>query len=253
MSYALDGSVVIVTGGARGMGAAHTRRFAAEGAKVALIDLDPTGEELAAELSEGGADVQFRRMDVSCGGEWKSLVDDLEACHGRVDVLVNNAGVLDLADAVECSEDSWQRTIDVNQKGAFLGMKHVVPAMRRAGGGSIVNISSVYGLVGAVGYMAYCASKGAVTLMTKAAAVTYGPDKVRVNSVHPGVVFTEMLEAELAGLPETALEDFLAATPLRRGADPDEVSSCVLFLASAQSSFVTGVELVVDGGLLAGR
>lgn len=253
MSYALEDAVVIVTGGARGMGASHVRRFAAEGAKVALVDVDPAGATLADELVEQGAAVRSWLMDVSRSEDWASLVGEVESEHGRIDVLVNNAGVLDLADAVECTEESWHRTIDVNQKGTFLGMKHVVPAMRRTGGGSIVKISSIYGLVGAVGYVAYCASKGAVTLMTKAAAVTYGPDRIRVNSIHPGVVFTEMLEAELAGLPDSALDDFLAATPLRRGADPDEVSSCVLFLASAQSSFVNGVELVVDGGLLAGR
>lgn len=253
MSGALKGKNVLITGGARGMGAAHCSRLAGEGAQVLCVDVNPEGHAVAEELAGAGLSVEFHQADVSASEDWARMIDVMERKFGGLDVLVNNAGVLALSDAVECAESEWDRTIDVNQKGVFLGMKHAVPAMRRRGGGSIVNVSSIYGLVGAVGYSAYCASKGAVTLMTKAAAVTYGPDSIRVNSVHPGVVFTEMLEAELAGLPPTALEDFLAATPLRRGADPDEVSKCVLFLASDQSSFVTGVELVVDGGLLAGR
>jgi NAD(P)-dependent dehydrogenase (short-subunit alcohol dehydrogenase family) len=251
-SARLPGRVGIVTGAAGGMGAAHVRRLAAEGAVVYAADRDAEG---VACVVGGlpGADAVAVELDVSRSEGWRDLVDRVRTERSRLDFLVNNAGVLQLTDAVECTEEDWQRTIDVNQRGVFLGMKHAVPLMRETGGGSIVNVSSIYGLVGADGYIAYTASKGAVTLMTKSAAAAYGRDGIRVNSIHPGVIFTPMLEAELAGLPESALDDFLAVTPLRRGGQPEEVSGCVAFLVSDDSSFVSGAELVVDGGLLAAR
>ncbi len=254
MGGRLESRVGILTGGAGGMGRAHALRLSGEGARVYLADIDDAGGRAAAEecVSAGGF-AEYLHLDVSKSSEWEEAVATVRAREGKLDFLINNSGVLQLSDAVECSEDEWQRTIDINQKGVFLGLKHVVPLMRETGGGSIVNISSIYGLVGAVGYAAYTASKGAVTLMTKSAAATYGIDGIRVNSIHPGVIYTKMLDAELAGLPGSALDDFLAATPLRRGGDPNEVSGAVLFLVSDDSSFMSGTEIVVDGGLLAVR
>ncbi|MBQ3360473.1 MAG: glucose 1-dehydrogenase [Microbacterium sp.] len=247
----LEGRVGIVTGAAGGMGAAHVTRLAGEGATVYAADIHQEGLERTTAATPDRT--RGRLLDVTSADAWSALVTDVMTHHGRIDFLVNNAGVVQLADAVETSEAEWDRTMAINAKGVFLGMKHVVPVMQRQGAGSIVNISSVYGLVGTSGYVAYTASKGAVTVMTKAAAAAHGPAGIRVNSVHPGVVYTPMLETELSGLPASALEDFLAATPLRRGAAPDEVSGAVLFLVSDDSSFVSGAEIVVDGGLIAAR
>lgn len=250
-SSRLAGRVGIVTGAAGGMGAAHVRRLVAEGARVYAADID--GDAVESVTAAVGERAHPVRLDVTDTTGWGALVSDIDASQGRLDFVVNNSGILQLTDAVECTEDEWARTIDVNQRGVFLSLKHTVPLLRRSGGGAIVNVSSIYGLVGAVGYIAYTASKGAVTLMTKTAAATYGPDGIRVNSIHPGVIHTKMLEAELAGLPEGALDEFLGATPLRRGGSPDEVAGCVAFLVSDDSSFVSGAELVIDGGLLAAR
>lgn len=254
MTGRLEGRVGLLTGGAGGMGRAHALRLTGEGARVYVADIDDAGARATVDAcSAAGGSAEHLHLDVSRAEDWASAIGRIRADEGRLDFLINNSGVLQLTDAVECTEAEWQRTIDVNQKGVFLGLKHAVPLMRSSGGGSIVNISSIYGLVGAVGYVAYTASKGAVTLLTKSAAATYGADGIRVNSVHPGVIFTKMLEEELSGLPDSALDDFLAATPLRRGGDPDEVSGAVLFLVSDDSSFVSGAEIVVDGGLLAVR
>lgn len=253
-AQSLEGKVAIISGGAQGMGASHVRRLAANGATVIFGDINQAqGRTLESSVRNSGGLAHYRHLDVSVSSDWEELVAWCETNYGRLDVLVNNAGVLQLSDAIECTEEEWTRTIAVNQRGVFLGLKHCVPLMKRTGGGSIINVSSIYGLVGAVGYIAYTASKGAVTLMTKSAAATYGPDGIRVNSIHPGVIRTAMLEAELSGLPEGAIDDFLAVTPLRREGTVDEVSGCVLFLASDDSSFVSGIELVVDGGMLATR
>lgn len=250
----LEGKVAIISGGAQGMGAAHVRRLAADGASVVFGDINhELGLKLERSVRDSGGLVHFHHLDVSVSSDWEKLVEWCENNLGRLDVLVNNAGVLQLSDAIECSEEEWSQTINVNQRGVFLSLKHCVPLMKRSGGGSIINISSIYGLVGAVGYIAYTASKGAVTLMTKSAAATYGPYGIRVNSIHPGVIRTAMLEAELSALPDGAIDDFLAVTPLRREGSAEEVSGCVSFLASGDSSFVSGAELVVDGGLLSAR
>jgi cyclopentanol dehydrogenase len=250
----LSGKVAIVTGGARGMGASHVRVLAEHGATVLFGDLqDELGQSHADRLREEGLQALYQHLDVRSPDQWQAMAATCRDRFGRLDVLVNNAGIVDTLRAEDASEETWRRTIDTNQMSVFLALKYCIPLMRASGGGSVINVSSVYGLVGAEGYIAYTASKGAVTLMTKSAAVTYGPDNVRVNSVHPGVIRTPMLEEELAQLPPGALEDFLAATPLRREGAAEEVSGCVLFLASDESSFVSGTELIVDGGLLAGR
>lgn len=247
------GKVAVVTGGARGMGASHVEVLAREGAAVIFGDIEvDAGRQVEKRLRAEGLDATFVRLDVTSSYDWSAVAQYARAARG-LDILVNNAGVVDTRGAEETSEADWARVVDVNQKGVYLGMRALVPVIRESGGGSIVNVSSVYGLVGAVGYIAYTASKGAVTLMTKSAAATYGPDNIRVNSVHPGAIQTPMLEQELAGLPDGAREGFRNATPLRRFAEPAEVSACVLFLASDESSFVSGAELVVDGGLIAAR
>lgn len=247
----VSGKVAVVTGGARGMGASHVEVLAREGATVIFGDVEvEAGRQVEQCLQEEGLDVRFHRLDVTASDDWATVERAVRAA-GGLQILVNNAGVVDTRSAEDTPERDWDRVIDINQKGVFLGVKTLVPVMRASGGGSVINVSSVYGLVGAVGYIAYTASKGAVTVMTKSAAATYGPDGIRVNSIHPGAIETPMLEEELASLPEGAREAFREATPLRRFAHPAEVSACVLFLASDDSSFVSGAELVVDGGLIA--
>jgi NAD(P)-dependent dehydrogenase (short-subunit alcohol dehydrogenase family) len=241
----VQGKVAIVTGAARGQGAAEARMLAEEGAAVVLGDV--RDEELAgttAELREAGHQVLASRLDVTSPESWERAVLGAEEAYGPVTILVNNAGIYELGGAEAAELAEWDRVIAVNQTGVFLGMKTVIPSMRRAGGGSIVNISSVHGLIGSPNGIAYHASKGAVRLMTKQAAVEYGPEGIRVNSLHPGVIHTPMN----AGYD---LSELIAGTPLRRGARSEERAAAVLFLASDEASFVTGAELAVDGGMTA--
>jgi 3alpha(or 20beta)-hydroxysteroid dehydrogenase len=244
----LDGKVAIITGAAQGMGEAHARRFVAEGAKVALTDLnEERGEKIAAEL---GANALFIKHDVTSLDEWRRVLEETEAAFGPVTILVNNAGILGpIADVVSISEEDYLKVIAVNQHSQFYGMKTVIPSMRQAGGGTIVNISSTAGMVSIVGApnLAYVGSKFASRGMTKQVAVQFGPDQIRVNSVHPGYIKTPMMEAatdaEGGGIASTV--------PIRRMAEPDEVSNLVLFLASDESSYISGMEHVIDGGLTA--
>ncbi len=246
MSGRVAGKVALVSGGARGQGEAHARLLAEHGARVVIGDvLDAEGAALAAEV--GGA-VRYVRLDVTRAADWERAVATAESEFGRLDILVSNAGVLDdMSGAVDTSEAEWARVVAVNQTGVFLGMKYAIPAMRRAGGGAIVNVSSVYGIGGVEGYFAYQASKGAVVMMTKSAALTYGCDSIRVNTVCPGAIRTAMLEAE----GEENIREFVAGLALTRSADPIEVSQGVLYLCSDESAYVTGTELVIDGGYLA--
>src|SRR5215469_15703845 len=245
----LKGKVALISGGARGQGAAEARLFAAEGAKVVIGDVrdELTRQTAAAIDAQHGANtVRAVHLDVTRATDWRAAVESCEREFGGLDILVNNAGIANMKGLEETSEEEWEAVVNVNQKGVWLGMKAAVPAMRKRGGGSIINISSVFGLVGSTGSTAYHGSKGAVRLLTKAAAVQYGPDKIRVNSIHPGLILTPMV-AE-AAIPQTELDTLVKVTPLRRGAQPEEVGWCVLFLASDEASFVTGSELVVDGG-----
>jgi NAD(P)-dependent dehydrogenase (short-subunit alcohol dehydrogenase family) len=245
----LRGKIAMITGGARGMGAAHGTIFAREGASVLLLDiLDREGEALAAELRNSTFDVRYMRLDVSSPTDWDAAVALVETRWGKLNILVNNAGIVGTKNALDVeTETDWQQVTDVNQRGVWLGMQACVPAMRRAGGGSIVNISSMNGVVGLPGYFSYQASKGAVRMMTKSAALSYAADNIRVNTVCPGVVLTPMAEEDGDAM-NTAL---IAATPLRRAAHPEEVSWGVLFLASDEASFITGTELIIDGGYTA--
>ncbi len=245
----VQGKVTIITGAARGQGEAHTRLFAAEGAMVLMTDvLDEAGESVARELREAGHDVQYRHLDVTSESDWIAIISEAERRWGRVNILLNNAGIAGtMKPADEENLAAWNQITAINQQGVFLGIKHVVPALRRAGGGSIVNTSSICGYVGATGSFSYQASKGAVRMMTKGAALQYARDNIRVNSVSPGLVMTQMAKEE----GEESNRAFAAATPMGRGARAEEVSYCVLFLASDEASYVTGTDLFVDGGYTA--
>jgi 3alpha(or 20beta)-hydroxysteroid dehydrogenase len=236
----LDGRVAIITGGARGQGAAEARLFAAEGATVYLTDvLAADGAAVAAEI--GGTFVEHDVTDVD---QWKVVVERALSDHGRIDVLVNNAGILHWATMTETPIDVWNRVVAINQTGVFLGMQAVASAMKEQGSGSIVNISSVAAYSGSAPCFAYGATKWAVRGMTKGAAQELGPFGVRVNSVHPGIIDTPMMEG-------TPLEQMGSGVPLRRYASADEVAKLVLWLASDESSYATGAEFVLDGGMTA--
>jgi 3alpha(or 20beta)-hydroxysteroid dehydrogenase len=244
MTGRLAGKSVLITGGARGQGAAHGRRLAEEGAAVLLADvLDDLGDQHARALRTAGHDVHFRHLDVTDPRQWDAAVQAAEERFGHLEVLVNNAGVVRVAPVVEESDDGWHTTMAVNATGVFYGMRAAIPAMRRNGRGSIVNVASIYGPVGAPGYVAYTASKGAVIAMTKVAALEHAPHRIRVNAICPGPVRTPMSEQE-----GDASVDI---TPLGRRAEPEEISAAVAFLASDDASYVTGAEIAVDGGFLA--
>ena len=246
----LKGKVALISGGARGQGAAEARLFAGEGAKVIIGDvLDDLCQKTAGEINSksGGKAVVALHLDVTRAADWRAAADACEREFGGLDILVNNAGIANIKGIEETSEEEWDSIVNINQKGVWLGMKAAVPAMRRRGGGSIINISSIYGIIGSPGSAAYHGTKGAVRLLTKAAAVQYAPDKIRVNSVHPGVILTPMVDV----VPRSELQPLINMAPMKRGAQPEEVGWCVVFLASDEASFVTGSELVVDGGYTA--
>jgi NAD(P)-dependent dehydrogenase (short-subunit alcohol dehydrogenase family) len=218
---------------------------------VVVADLDQAaGEQVAAKITGNGGTARFARLDVADEGQWEAVVRDTVAAYGRLDILVNNAGISGSSGSDVTSTTLWDSIMDVNAKGVFLGMKHAVPAMRRSGGGAIVNISSISGFVGQDRlHMAYNASKGAVRIMTKSGAVQYARDGIRVNSVHPG--FMPPMRTSTVSADPAWRKPFLDAVPLRREGRVEEVAHAVLFLASDEASYITGTELVVDGGFLA--
>jgi len=247
----LAGKVALVTGGASGMGRSEATIFAREGAKVMVADLmEPDGQKVVSEIADSGGQARFVRLDVTQESQWEAAVAATVAAFGKLDILVNNAGIS--GGIVEDPMDTggWDQLMNVNAKGVFLGMKHAVPAMRRAGGGAIVNISSISGFAGQAGiHMGYNASKGAVRIMTKSAAVQFAGDGVRVNSVHPGIL-PPMRTSRLTADPAHRAK-LLRAVPMKREGRVEEVAHAVLFLASDEASYITGTELVVDGGYLA--
>ena len=241
----LEGKVAIISGGARGMGAAEARMFAQEGAKVVIGDLlEEEGLKVAAEIGEAGGEALFVRLDVTDEASWQSAVEAAVERFGKVDILVNNAAILRTQGLLETTEEIWDEVMDVNTKGTFLGTKSVIPEMRKAGGGSIINISSGAGITGSQRNTAYHASKGAVRIFTKSAAIQYAGENIRVNSVHPGPIDTDMLASSMEAPGARRPED----VPLGRHGRPEEVAYGVLYLASDESSFVTGSEVVIDGG-----
>ena len=245
----LAGKVAIISGAAYGMGAEEARLFAREGAKVVIADiLEEEGKRLETELQATDGVALFVRTDVTSEDDWRHVVQATVARFGKLDTLVNNAGLSSTSVPDPMDTDGWRRIMEVNATGVFLGTKYAIPAMQRAGGGAIVNISSIMGFVGGEGgHPAYHASKGAVRIFTKATAVKYGPDGIRANSVHPG--FMPPMRSSHPD-PE-AREEQVQLTPLRRLGKPIEVAYGVLFLASDEASFNTGTELVIDGGFIA--
>ena len=241
------GKVALVTGGSSGIGAATARSLAMQGATVVVTDVaDAAGEQLAAELVREGATAEYRHLDVAIAEAWEDIVASIEKRYGHVDILVNNAGIGSMGDVESETLEGWERVIAINQTGVWLGMRAAIPAMRRAGGGSIINVSSIFGVVGGFGSsVAYHAAKGAVRLMTKNAALRYAKEGIRVNSIHPGFIDTPII-APLEGTPfEQAI---LNATPMGRLGQPREIGEVVAFLASDRASYVTGAEFLVDGG-----
>ena len=246
----LENKVALISGGARGMGAVEAKLFAREGAKVTIGDvLEEEGRQVEAEINEGGGECLFVSLDVTTESAWQTAVDSTLARFGKLDVLVNNAGIFRTEGVEETTGELWDRMMEINAKGVFLGTKLAIPAMRKSGGGSIVNISSALGLVGSTGAAAYAASKGAVRLFTKSTAIQYAQDGIRANSVHPGIIETPMTAGILAD--EASLRANIAMYPLGRIGQSEDIANGVLFLASDESSFITGSELVIDGGLTA--
>jgi NAD(P)-dependent dehydrogenase (short-subunit alcohol dehydrogenase family) len=247
----LTGKVALITGGASGMGRSEATIFAREGAQVVVGDLlEAEGQKVVADISGSGGKARFVKLDVTSEANWRDAVEATVAGFGKLDILVNNAGISGSFDPDTLSTAAWDTIMNVNAKGVFLGMKHVIPAMQRAGGGAIVNISSISGFVGQTGiHMAYNASKGAVRIATKAAAVQYAKDGIRVNSVHPGMM-PPMRTSKMSADP-TWRARMISPIPMKREGRVEEVAYAVLFLASDEASYITGTELVVDGGLLA--
>jgi len=239
----LDGKVALVTGGARGQGAAEARIFAREGATVVITDvLDEAGEQTAGELG-----CEYHHLDVTSEAEWERVVADIVERHGRLDVLMNNAGIFKPAQLLNTSTEMWNQTVAINQTGVFLGMRTVAKAMVEAGnGGSIINTSSIAGLEGGFGATAYGATKWAVTGMTRTVAKELGKHGIRVNSIHPGAIVTDMITNMLEGGRD---EKMIARQPLKRLGTPDDIAEMALFLASDRSSYCTGQQFTVDGGV----
>ena len=246
----LQGKVAIITGAASGIGAASARLFAGEGAKVCIADIDmEKGRQVADSITESGGDAFFQNLDITSEHAWKDAVNNVVSRCGLLNVLVNCAAIPHAATVEETSAEDWDRVMEVNAKGTFLGTREVIPHMRKAGGGSIINISSGAGLVGQSWAAAYNASKAAVHLLAKSTAIQYAKDGIRANSVHPGAIDTQMLHQS-----EEQIGDSEAFNrPMGRMGTPEEIGYGILFLASDESSYMTGTELIIDGGKLSGQ
>lgn len=241
----LQGKVAIITGAANGMGAAEARLFAKEGAKVVATDLNEEKlNEVVANVKAAGGEITGIKQNVASEEEWKAVVAKTVELYGKVDVLVNNAGVAMSKNFATMEMDEWNWVMDINLNGCVLGMKYAIPEMQKVGGGSVINISSIGGIVGMAGSSPYTAAKGALRSLSKSAAVEYGKDKIRVNSVHPGIIVTPMTAPSM----EDAMPYYKMHTQLPYFGDPEDVAHGVAFLASEESRFMTGAELVIDGG-----
>jgi len=250
----LKGKAAIITGGASGIGRATAVLFAKEGAAVTIVDVNEAqGKMVAEEIHKNGGRAQFVPCDVTCSVDCQRAVNATVEAFDRLDILFNNAGIIRRTSVLTISEEDWDRVMAVNVKSIYLMSKYAIPEMVKAGGGSIINTSSGWGLKGGGNAISYCASKGAVTNMTRAMAIDHGPQKIRVNSVCPGDTDTPMLhnEAKQLGAPDKEFMAEAAQRPLQRYGQPEEIAQAVLFLASDASSYVTGAALLVDGGGLA--
>ncbi|MQG80331.1 MAG: glucose 1-dehydrogenase [SAR202 cluster bacterium] len=246
----LNDKAVLISGGARGMGSVEAKLFCSEGASVIIGDiLEEEGRKIEAEISESGGVCIFVRLDVTSEEDWESAVNLAVERFGKLDILINNAGIFPMESIEDTTVESWDRVMDVNAKGVFLGTKAAIPAMRTSGGGSIINLSSIAGLVGSAYSASYNATKGAVRLLTKSTAIQYAKDGIRANSIHPGLIDT-LMASELLSDPELQIKR-LASTPMGRTGTAEEIAYGALFLASDESSFMTGSELVIDGGFTA--
>ena len=246
----LNGKVALITGAARGQGAAEARLFAQEDAKVVLADVsDQEGSVVAAEIAEAGGDALYVHLDVTNEDDWDRAIQSAVSTFGKIDILVNNAGIWRRGHVLETSSEQWDLVLGVNAKGVFLGTKAAIPEMRKSGGGSIINISSTAGLVGSRTSSAYSASKGAVRIFTKSTAIQYAAEGIRANSIHPGPIDTDM--GDQVWPDADSRERAVARTALARMGTPQDIAYGALYLASDESSFVTGAELVIDGGLTA--
>lgn len=253
--HRVQGKTVIVTGGAMGIGRSACVLLAREGAKVALTDvLEEEGRRAVAEIRNAGGEIEFWPLDVSSESNVKQTFQTIAAHFGGIDVLVNNAGIAGVDKPThEISEHEWDALMAVNVKGVFFCTKHAIPHMQARGGGSIINLSSIYGIVGAADIPPYHASKGAVRLMSKTDALIYAKDRIRVNSIHPGFIWTPLVEKFLGeqGDPNEGRKQLNALHPIGQVGEPDDVGWAIVYLASNESKFVTGSELVVDGGYTA--
>jgi NAD(P)-dependent dehydrogenase (short-subunit alcohol dehydrogenase family) len=250
----LDGKVAIVTGGASnpGLGRCTAITLAAQGAKLVVTDIDESGaESCASEIRDAGGEALALHQDVTSEDGWQAVVAKTVETYGKLDVLVNNAGIAVLMPVSEMSLADWNRQIEVNLTSVFLGCKYAMPEMKKAGGGSLVNLSSVAGIIGLASCVAYGAAKGGVRIMSKALAIEGAGDNIRCNSVHPGVIWTNM-QAQATGSADMADARVPAArVPLGRVGQPEDIANCVLYLASDESNYVTGAEFVVDAGMTA--
>ena len=246
----VSGKVALISGGSGGIGAASAKLLASEGAAVVIADiLVDQGKATEAQIAEAGGRVQFVPLDVTNEESWRWAVKNTIDNFGRLDIVVNSAGLVHRAGVEETTVKDWDRVMDVNVKGVFLGTRAAIPEMRKAGGGSIINISSINGLVGSPASASYHASKGAVRIFSKSAAIQHAKDNIRVNSVHPGYVDSPMTQA-YHDIPEVRQER-IRKTPIGRMGTPEDIALGILYLASDESSFVTGSELVIDGGMTA--
>ncbi|MDF2684000.1 MAG: 3-oxoacyl-ACP reductase [Brevibacillus sp.] len=243
----LSGKVAIITGAAMGMGAAEAKLFAKEGAKVIATDVQVESlNQVVQEMKEKGGEAVAIKHNVTSEEEWKSVIAEAVSLYGKVDVLVNNAGVSSPKTIANMEMAEWNKVMDINLNGCVIGMKYVIPEMKKAGGGSIINISSIGGIVGMAGTSPYTAAKGALRVLSKSAAVEYGKDRIRVNSLHPGIVVTPMT---LPSMEEGgAIPYYQTYTQLPYFGEPEDIAYGAIFLASDESRFMTGAELVIDGG-----
>ena len=253
----LEGKVALISGAASGIegelmgfGGAAARLFAREGAKVMLTDInEELGQKTAAQINELGGEAMFLRLDVTNEQDWIDAIRATVSNYGKLDILVNNAGTGARFKVEDTTEEVWDTQMNIHAKGAFLGTKHAIPEMRKIGGGSIINVSSIYGLVGSETSTAYHAAKGAIRLFTKSAAIQYAKENIRVNSVHPGYAHTPLTQRGYTNAEY--LENIRSRVPIGRVGTADDIAYGMLYLASDESSFVTGSELVIDGGTTA--